>query len=314
MGRARRADIIYAQDPVSVGLPARIASMVRGKRLLLKIVGDYAWEQGTARFGVHDTLDAFAHGTGSYPLPVRLLKRVQRFVAEGAAGIVVPSKYLQGIVEAWGIDRERITVIYNGVQLPRPTASGDRGAEQSVVSIGRLVEWKGFTALVDAFTRVQNKHPNARLSIIGDGPVRAQLEEHIAQHAAADAITLTGSLEREQALSYLASAQVFALNTHYEGLSHTIIEAMGCGVPVVTTNIGGNPELVDDGQQGFLVAPDDTHALADRLSQLLSDGARRAAMGERARKRAQQFSRTRMVEETAAYLRARCNAVSSEIT
>jgi glycosyltransferase involved in cell wall biosynthesis len=310
MGRARGVDIIYAQDPVSVGLPARIAAKLRGTRLLLKIVGDYAWEQGTARFGVTDTLDSFVHGTGTYPLPVRALKRIQHFVAAGAAGIVVPSKYLKGIVEAWGIGRERITVIYNGITLP---AQGEMARDKNgpvIVSIARLVSWKGYPVLLDAFVRIQRTYPEATLFIVGDGPERDSLQEAIESRALTDSVRMTGALEREDALSYLRTASVFLLNTHYEGLSHTIIEAMACGVPVITTDIGGNPELIDNGVHGYLVSVDDAPALAECSVQLLRDTALRDRMGAHARSRASQFTRARMIEETAAYLRAHADAIS----
>lgn len=102
---ALQADSIYAQDPVSVGLPAKWVTRLLRKPFLLKIVGDYAREQGSQRYGVTDPLDIFVQKT-TYPLPVRKLKQIQLEVALAADQIIVPSEYLKRIVSAWGAPAE----------------------------------------------------------------------------------------------------------------------------------------------------------------------------------------------------------------
>ena len=115
--RARGCDIVYAQDPVSVGLPAFFASLFFHKRFFLKVVGDYAWEQGMQRFGVTDLLDEFSKRPSSnYSFPVRFLRGIESFVALRAEKIIVPSKYLKRIVSRWGPLEEKISVIYNAFE------------------------------------------------------------------------------------------------------------------------------------------------------------------------------------------------------
>lgn len=116
--RGRYCDILYAQDPVSVGLPTMLAAKILRKPFLLKVVGDYAWEQGVGRFGVRDSLDTFVTRDQAYPWFVRQLKRVESYVAGRANHIVVPSHYLKKIVSAWGVDPSRIIVIYNAFDVP----------------------------------------------------------------------------------------------------------------------------------------------------------------------------------------------------
>src|SRR3989344_5398382 len=112
---ARSADIVLALDPVSAGLPALWAARRAGKPFVVKIVGDYAWEQGQQRFGVTKTLDEFVQ-TKRVPFPVWLLQKVQTGVARRARQIIVPSKYLKNIVSAWGVRAEKIKVVYNGIE------------------------------------------------------------------------------------------------------------------------------------------------------------------------------------------------------
>src|SRR3989344_6122168 len=102
---ARGADAVLALDPVSVGLPAMKAAKKAGKPFVVKIVGDYAWEQGVQRFGVTQNLDEFVRTT-TVPFRVSVLRRIQTRVAQGAPRVIVPSEYLKNIVSAWGVPRE----------------------------------------------------------------------------------------------------------------------------------------------------------------------------------------------------------------
>ena len=110
-------DLLYAQDPVSVGLPTLIVSRILRKPYIVKIVGDYAWEQGVQRSRVTDTLDDFSV-RNSYGFLVQILKYIEKTVALHAKQIIVPSNYLKRIVSNWGIREEMITVIYNGFSVP----------------------------------------------------------------------------------------------------------------------------------------------------------------------------------------------------
>src|SRR3989344_2234423 len=156
---ARNTDVVLALDPVSVGLPAMKAAQKAGKKFVVKIVGDYAWEQGVQRFGVTQTLDDFVK-TEQSSFAVRRLQQIQNKVAQGATGIIVPSEYLQEIVMQWGIPKEKIIVINNGIKLPEhiPMQQKKEG-EFLIVSAGRRVPWKGFEAL----ERIADLSPQSNL-------------------------------------------------------------------------------------------------------------------------------------------------------
>lgn len=271
---ARGADAVLALDPVSVGLPAMWAARRAGKPFIVKIVGDYAWEQGRQRFGVGQNLDEFVK-TKKVPFQVRVLRRIQTRVALRATRVIVPSEYLKGIVASWKIPEEKIYVVYNGIELPThlPTPQRNDG-EFLIVSAGRRVPWKGF----DALERVVSRNSSWHLFIASGMP-------------------------RAETLGWVQGADVFVLNSAYEGFSHALIEAMMLGTPVVATNVGGNPELVEDGVTGLLIPPDDDEALFAALNAIAQDTAAAQTRAATAQARVKTFSIETMLSATATILK-----------
>lgn len=302
----KRADLIYAQDPVSTGLPALLAARLLGKRFILKVVGDYAWEQASQRSGFSGTPEEFQYA--KLPLLPRILRSVERSVAHRAERIIVPSKYLAKIVSQWGIERRRLSVIYNGMEDVGDTGNKPvlrglvRFHGKLITSVGRLVPWKGFTELIRITKGLKNDFPDLKLMIVGSGPDLPALEAAAAAEGLADDVIFTGALSRDILLRYLRLSDVFVLNTRYEGFSHLLLEVMAVGVPVVTTKVGGNPEIVEDDKTGFLTAPDDRAKIASHIKALLSDASLRARLVAAAKRKVREFSDERMVRETAKLL------------
>ena len=166
------ADVVYLQGPVSEGLPASLACLLRGKPYFLKVVGDYAWEQASQRFGVTDLLDDFQQRR--YSWPVELMRLIEKRVARRAEKVITPSAYLKSIVEGWGV-KNKIEVIYNSVEdlsdnLIRADYKKALNIQGDIiVSIGRLVPWKGFDRLIELMPKLAGIN-NFKLVIIGDGP------------------------------------------------------------------------------------------------------------------------------------------------
>jgi len=273
LSRARGAGAVYALDPVSVGLPAALATLFLGKTFILRVPGDYAWEQGRQRFGVTEELDQFQHKR--YGLKVELLRSVQKFVARRAKKIVVPSEYMRRVVSGWVTNAAKIETIYSSVHLPVEfELPQERPEGFLVVTIARRVPWKG----IDALERVVAREKAWHFKLLADLP-------------------------HKEAMGWVKAADVFALNSTYEGLSHALIEAMALDTPVVATKVGGNPELVTDGVEGLLVLPKDDEALYAALKNIEAhpDEARRRA--ERAKERAQRFSITSTIEKLCVLLK-----------
>ena len=167
-------DLIYTLDLVSAGFPALIVSKLSGKPLVLKIVGDYAWEQGTQRAGVKENLDEFVKRK-DYPFLVRIFRILQTAVARHAVRIITPSHYLKGIVSAWGIDPAKIVVVYNSFKSTLPTDEKSTLRKEfnmprhTIISAGRFVPWKGFKVLMDVVAEVRKDIPDVVLEIAGSG-------------------------------------------------------------------------------------------------------------------------------------------------
>jgi glycosyltransferase involved in cell wall biosynthesis len=305
----RNADVIYAQDPVSVGYPAMLAARYLKKPLVVKIVGDYAWEQGVQRYGVTDPLDDFSKKHTGYRSQVLRLKRVERKVAGYAKMIVTPSAYLKRIVSNWGVPENKIRIIYNSFSFTDRTGRKDEARRMLYVdgkvifSAGRLVPWKGFDALIRLMPTLLPQFPDLQLLIAGEGPDFHKLKALIEELHLETRVALLGRLPQEALFPYMKAADVFVLNTGYEGLSHILLEAMALGVPVVTTAVGGNPELIGDRKEGLLVPFGDSTALAEAISRVLGSGDLARSLGAHAKEKLKKFNETEMLNELSLLLR-----------
>ena len=308
----RSVDVFFAQDPVSVGLPVCLASCFLRKKFILKIVGDYAWEQFQSQISnlksqKFITLEEFQDRKFDWLTELR--RKVERGVGKRAYKIIVPSEYLKKIVLMWGVGSEKINVVYNAFDFSRffqsqtygsPTQPFLKRAESDFVlfSAGRLVTWKGFQALVEIFPDLVKQIPNLKLYIIGDGPEREALMFQVSIFKFQDKVILTGQLSHDEVLRYLNTGDIFVLNTGYEGLSHQILEAMAVGIPVVTTNIGGNPELIQDNESGILVEYNNKEQLKNAIFKLYKDKNLRKELVKKAKEKVKEFSKERMINET----------------
>ncbi len=304
----KNADLIFAQDGVSVGLPALCAAFILRKKFFVRHGGDYAWEQATGHYGLTETLDEFTSTPRRRPLQITLFRTIQTFVAKHAKRVIVPSKYLASVVERWGVDSEKIIVVYNTSNLPtfsdaRATLKRELGLQdQAIVSAGRLVGWKGFEVLIEAMPEVIRAFVDARLYLIGEGPDRNMLKKKIHDLGLEERVFLLGALPQEDLARYVKAADVFVLNTKYEGLSHQLIEAMSLGTPIVTTDIPGNRELIENKKTGTLVGYNDKQALATAIRDALSAGKEIDGMVARAKDKASTFTTDQTVRGTLAAL------------
>ncbi len=190
---------------------------------------------------------------------------------------------------------ERITSIWNGIDVDRFDFRGP--AQQPVaISVARLSKEKDFETLLRAVWILIKEHPDFRLKLVGDGAERKKLE------ALARDLKLTGHVdflgERNDIADLLPQAAFFVSSSTTEGISLTILEAMAVGLPVVTTNVGGNPEIVVEGGTGRLVNPRSPDELALAMRNMLNDRDAWAVMGQLGRQRIEQhFNVSSMVRQ-----------------
>ena len=191
----------------------------------------------------------------------------------------------------------KIHRIYNGMDLtrfPAPNYEASINEMPRIISIGRLVAFKGFEYLIDACADLARRGLEFNCEIIGDGPLRGDLEARIKKLNLSDRVHLLGSLSQGAVLEKLRSADIFALAsvTDAQGASDVfptvIIEAMAAARPVVSTRLAGIPESVVDGETGLLIPPGDTMALGEALSRLIKDAKLRLHYGRAGRARIEQ--------------------------
>ena len=299
--RTRTADVIVAMDTFSVCLPAALVARAAGKRFVVRVPGDFAWEQAVQRFGVTDTIEAFQQR--HYGFRVETLRTLQRFAVRQADLIVACSDFLKNIVATWSIAPIRLTRMYLGLDFDDHIEAPQNVPDGKIIfSVGRLVPWKGFSMLIDLLSEL----PEWQLVIAGGGPMRAALEEHARAIAVIDRVTFTGALPRAQILGWYRRADAYAANTSFESFSYQLLEAMVSGVPVVTTPVGSIPELLEDGVEGVLCAPNDLRAFQDAITSIEKDPTLWARRTEAAKKKANTFSATRSAELLAKALKTIC--------
>jgi len=200
--------------------------------------------------------------------------------------------------------RSKIFRVYNGIDLSRfprrdvllhvPGQTEARPSEIRFLSVGRLVAFKGFDILIDACAELQKRRLNFDCEIIGEGAVRAELEERVSRQNLRERIHFAGEQSQNYVFAALRNCDIFVLASALDerdasDIFPTVIaEAMASGKPVISTTVAGIPELVANGETGLLVSPRDARALADAMEQVARDENLRSDFGRAARLRIEQ--------------------------
>lgn len=233
---------------------------------------------------------------------------IERFMAKRSNALVVVSRTDLEIGVAARIGRpEQYHLIRSGIPLKSP-AKLDRTAIRSefgwgdgdviVVSVGRLEPQKDPVGLVDAFASAHARDPRLRLALVGDGGLRESASNNARCRGILDRVDLLGL--RYDVADLLAAADVFALASRWEGLPRAVLEATRAGIPVVTTDVGGVREIIEDGVSGRVVPVGDPAAFAAALIETVADPTRARRWAVTAATRLAEFSEERMVADTAA--------------
>lgn len=209
-------------------------------------------------------------------LPLRWFKHVQRQVA---AYITVSSALKSGLIAA-GVDKARIHVIRNGVDLELFSARDQQQVKQrlqltrqTILSVGNLVEEKGHHLAVAALAQL----PQAELVVIGSGTQLSVLQDLALRLNVAGRVRWVAHVNQAELADYYAAADVTVLASSREGMPNVLLESLACGTPVVATNVGGSPEVVTDAAAGVLIQDRSAEAVAAALQKLLDQPIDRAA-------------------------------------
>jgi glycosyltransferase involved in cell wall biosynthesis len=303
----RQADLLFVND---YGLPATLANLALRKPVVMKVVGDFAWEYAV-RHGLIPPDEPFEQFQRSrYSRKVEALRLMQRTYVQAADRVIVPSSFVQWYVEGWGADPARVRIVHNAVEDLTAGLGPDRDAvranlgvaphERIVLAVVRLTRWKGIDTVIAALDGLlKAEQPDARLVVVGDGPDRARLGS-LASALPDGAVRFVGELPRSEVGRWLYAADALTLLSGYEGLSHVLLEAMAAGLPVLVSDVGGNRALVRDGYDGLIVPFGDVEATQHGLAALLTDGDLSQRIRDNARQVAAERTIDRMVDQTLA--------------
>lgn len=231
------------------------------------------------------------HSAGIDPLRQRTLHRhLETLTLRYGVRTSVAVGYQVAQVHQARLGRHRITVVPNAVAMPPPLAAADRHRVRAevtgdpsvpvVISVGRLARPKGYFDLLRAFAQTRQDHPTAVLLIVGGGELHKALLRSIDEFGLGSGVRLLGS--RNDVSTLLAASDLYVSSSHWEGLPVAVLEAMAAGLPVVATDVGDVPRVLIEGT-GLIVPAKSPERLAEAMSALLGDPARRQTLGAEAR-------------------------------
>jgi len=250
------------------------------------------------------TVRQIIRASSKAPVVVQLHARISEIDAARSIPVAVRNADLVIAVShavARQVQNQKPIVVYSGVESREGFNAVEITARTSIVvgAAGRLVDIKGLSDLVRAIALLSSEFPNLHLEIAGDGPELGNLQEEARRLGLIGRIRFLGWQRHLEPI--FRSWDIFAMPSLTEGFPMAALEAMAQGLPIVATNVGGLPELVEDGRTGILVPPSDVEALAKGLRTLIQDTKRRQGMGAAGWRRARdQFSVDRMVAQTVA--------------
>ncbi len=270
---AREADLIYVQNAMAAGLPAAIIGLLLRKPVILKFVGDEAWERATQYRLTSRHLEEFLKSP-SPSFRIACMRAVQGWVLRRVTLVTTPSKYLgEAIQKAYAIPAHRVKINYNAADKTTGSILPTEPKQHHIAVTARLVEWKGIDGIIRAVSLLRNKYPDIHLTIAGDGPERKNLETLATELEVRDVVTFKGNVSRSETWLIRKESQVYVLNSTYEGLPHTALTSFAADIPVVATDIPGTNEAVYDGVSGLLVPIDNPEALALGIEKIFMDPA-----------------------------------------
>ncbi len=229
-----------------------------------------------------------------YPLITPLLRAIWR----RAKFRTVCSEDLVRLAHEADADSEFLC-IPNGVDTKRfAPIQRPANAKVKILFIGRLIPRKGFQRVVQSLPRVRElTGVPFEVEVVGTGAAQTELNTLASELGVSDLIHYVGTVPYDKLEQSYQYADIFVLTSLSEGMPSVILEAMGCGLPIIASDVGGNNEIVKEGENGFLISGDDIENLANRLAQLINEPALREAQGQRSREMAQSYDWSRIMEQ-----------------
>jgi len=275
---ALKYDVIYTFDLYTAGFWSwLIGKGWLKKKFVVRFAGDSAWESASNKGQTGDDLLVFQKKF--YGLSVAWRKFLRKRILLGADKVVAVSEFMKKVAIEIGVSEGRIKVIYNSVDfvsfpdtydfLPSFQKRHNLTGDQTILTVGRLVPWKGIDLLVKALAKINNK--KLRLLVVGEGPDLLRLKNLVEEKQLIGQVEFVGKVPLNEVFEYYMAADVFILDSQYEGLSHVLLEVLLTGKPIIASRSGGNPEVIGDERNGLLVDYGNVEQLVVAIKRMLTE-------------------------------------------
>ena len=243
----RDAELIFVN-----GLPmeAYIANLFLRKKLIRKIVGDWAWERGRNKGITNDSFDEFQKN--KHNLHLEIAKFSRGWTATKSDLVITPSMHLKEVVKNWGVLENNLKVIYNGTKI-QPIIEKQGNEVLHFLTVGRLAPWKNIDKIIHAMALLNNKGFNFIFNIVGSGPLDEKLKKLVTDLKLEKKIFFLGQKNTDELNKIYLKSDIYIQASGYEGLPHVILEAINFNLSIISTPIGGTNEILLNGKNGWVL-------------------------------------------------------------
>ncbi len=242
---SKKSDLIFVNG---LGTETTIANLFIRKKVIRKIVGDPVWERVYNKNLIDESFDDFQEN--NHGLSISLQKMIRNWSINKSNLIITPSQHLKNFIDKIGFDKN-IFVINNGVNIEQHNKVVLENNIIQLLVVSRLVSQKNIDSIIKAVKVMENE--NIILNIVGDGSEINNLKLLVKKYELDKKINFIGKIENTKLNEYLKNADIFIQASNYEGLPHSILEAMNFEIPILSTDVGGCSVLLNEGERGYII-------------------------------------------------------------
>ena len=242
---SKKSDLIFVNG---LGTETTIANLFIRKKVIRKIVGDPVWERVYNKNLIDESFDDFQEN--NHGLSISLQKMIRNWSINNSNLIITPSQHLKNFIDKIGFDKN-IFVINNGVNIEQHNKVVLENNIIQLLVVSRLVSQKNIDSIIKAVKVMENE--NIILNIVGDGSEINNLKLLVKKYELDKKINFIGKIENTKLNEYLKNADIFIQASNYEGLPHSILEAMNFEIPILSTDVGGCSILLNKGERGYII-------------------------------------------------------------
>ena len=242
---SKKSDLIFVNG---LGTEATIANLFSRKKVIRKIVGDPVWERVYNKKLINESFDDFQEN--KHGIFISLQKIIRNWSINKSNLIITPSQHLKTFINKIGIDN-KILVINNGVTIQETNNKVFQNSIIQLLVVSRLVTQKNIDSIIKAVKVMENE--GIILNIVGDGSEINNLKNLVENYELEEKVNFIGKIENAKLNEYLSNADIFVQASNYEGLPHSILEAINYEIPILSTEVGGCSVLLNKGERGYII-------------------------------------------------------------